>query len=38
MVGHLDYELHHFEEAFTSPHWLVRIFKVLKPNNRVWNK
>ena len=33
----IDYVLvifEHLEEAFTSEHWIVRIFKVKKPANR----
>lgn len=31
LIGYKGYELEHFEEAFTSEHWLVRIYKVKKP-------
>lgn len=34
-IGNKNIELQHFEEAFTSAHWLVRIYKVLPPENRV---
>jgi len=30
--------LKHFEEAFTSEHWLIRIYKVLKPKNLIWDQ
>lgn len=29
-------KLEHFEEAFTSEHWIVRIYRVKKPNPRGW--
>jgi dolichyl-diphosphooligosaccharide--protein glycosyltransferase len=32
-IGHKGYKLKHLEEAFTSEHWIVRIFKVKKPEN-----
>uniref|UniRef100_A0A5K3EQ12 dolichyl-diphosphooligosaccharide--protein glycotransferase n=1 Tax=Mesocestoides corti TaxID=53468 RepID=A0A5K3EQ12_MESCO len=32
-VKHID--LTHLEEAFTSEHWIVRIFRVKKPSNRL---
>lgn len=28
-IGDKDYKLKHFEEAYTSDRWLVRIFRVL---------
>jgi dolichyl-diphosphooligosaccharide--protein glycosyltransferase len=33
-IGRKDFELQHLDEAFTSEHWIVRIFKVKKPANR----
>ncbi|KAL6057729.1 oligosaccharyl transferase stt3 subunit [Balamuthia mandrillaris] len=33
-IGNKHFELEHLEEAFTSQHWLVRIYKVLPPMNR----
>lgn len=33
-IGNKDISFEHMEEAFTSEHWLVRIYKVLKPANR----
>uniref|UniRef100_A0AAQ4P2A1 Dolichyl-diphosphooligosaccharide--protein glycosyltransferase subunit STT3B n=1 Tax=Gasterosteus aculeatus aculeatus TaxID=481459 RepID=A0AAQ4P2A1_GASAC len=33
-IGNKDIKLKHLEEAFTSEHWLVRIYKVKKPENR----
>lgn len=32
-IGFKDIKLEHMEEAFTSEHWLVRIYKVKKPKN-----
>ena len=34
-IGNKNIELQHLEEAFTSQHWLVRIYKVLPAENRV---
>lgn len=33
-IGNKDIKLKHLEEAFTSEHWLVRIYKVNKLENR----
>ncbi|KPP62836.1 dolichyl-diphosphooligosaccharide--protein glycosyltransferase subunit STT3B-like [Scleropages formosus] len=33
-IGNKDIKFKHLEEAFTSEHWLVRIYKVKKPENR----
>uniref|UniRef100_A0A915HSB7 Dolichyl-diphosphooligosaccharide--protein glycotransferase n=1 Tax=Romanomermis culicivorax TaxID=13658 RepID=A0A915HSB7_ROMCU len=33
-IGHKNFDLNHLEEAFTSEHWLVRIFRVKKLENR----
>lgn len=33
-IGNKDIRLKHLEEAFTSEHWLVRIYRVKKPENR----
>ncbi|CAD5227448.1 unnamed protein product [Bursaphelenchus okinawaensis] len=33
-IGIKDFEFKHLEEAYTSEHWLVRIYKVKKPANR----
>ncbi|KAF6004125.1 oligosaccharyl transferase stt3 subunit [Cyanidiococcus yangmingshanensis] len=33
-IPHLDIHLSLFEEAFTSEHWIVRIYRVKPPNNR----
>jgi len=32
-IGRKDIQLKHVEEVYTSEHWLVRIYKVKKPNN-----
>lgn len=29
VIGNRDFKLEHFEEAFTSERWLVRIYRVL---------
>ncbi|XP_033100577.1 dolichyl-diphosphooligosaccharide--protein glycosyltransferase subunit STT3B-like [Anneissia japonica] len=34
-IGNKDISLHHLEEAFTSEHWLVRIYRVLDLDNRI---
>uniref|UniRef100_A0AAY4E9L7 Dolichyl-diphosphooligosaccharide--protein glycosyltransferase subunit STT3B n=1 Tax=Denticeps clupeoides TaxID=299321 RepID=A0AAY4E9L7_9TELE len=34
-IGNKDIRLKHLEEAFTSEHWLVRIYRVKKEDNRV---
>ncbi|KAM7534519.1 hypothetical protein Aperf_G00000115609 [Anoplocephala perfoliata] len=34
-IGVKNIELTHLDEAFTSEHWIVRIFKVKKPANRL---
>uniref|UniRef100_A0A8C0D411 Dolichyl-diphosphooligosaccharide--protein glycosyltransferase subunit STT3B n=1 Tax=Balaenoptera musculus TaxID=9771 RepID=A0A8C0D411_BALMU len=34
-IGNKDIKFKHLEEAFTSEHWLVRIYKVKAPDNRV---
>nr|AAP78765.1 Ac1573 [Rattus norvegicus] len=33
-IGNKDIKFKHLEEAFTSEHWLVRIYKVKAPDNR----
>jgi dolichyl-diphosphooligosaccharide--protein glycosyltransferase len=33
-IGNKDFELKHLEEAFTSEHFIVRIYKVKDPENR----
>eukprot|EP01106_Pelomyxa_sp_JSP_P010629 TRINITY_DN280_c0_g1_i1.p3 TRINITY_DN280_c0_g1~~TRINITY_DN280_c0_g1_i1.p3 ORF type:complete len:137 (+),score=49.94 TRINITY_DN280_c0_g1_i1:727-1137(+) len=32
-IGRKGITLTHLEEAFTSPHWIVRIYRVLPPDN-----
>lgn len=34
LAGKKDFELEHIEEAFTSEHWIVRIYKVKDVENR----
>ncbi|CAD7701817.1 unnamed protein product [Ostreobium quekettii] len=34
VIGKMDVKLKYFEEAFTSEHWMVRIYKVKKAPNR----
>ncbi|EDV20993.1 uncharacterized protein TRIADDRAFT_31147 [Trichoplax adhaerens] len=34
-IGNKDFTLDVLEEAYTTEHWLVRIYKVREPNNRV---
>lgn len=33
-IGNKDFSLDYLEEAYTSEHWIVRIYKVLDPDNR----
>ncbi|KAH7672962.1 oligosaccharyl transferase [Aphelenchoides avenae] len=33
-IGNKDFELEHLDEAYTTEHWIVRIYKVRKPSNR----
>lgn len=37
-IGNKNFKLEHVEEAFTSEHWIVRIYKVNKPVNRIADK
>jgi len=40
-IGLTGFKMKHLEEAFTSQHWMVRIYKVRKPFNRgpvTWQK
>lgn len=32
MIGNKDFDLTYLEEAYTSEHWLVRIYRVKKPH------
>lgn len=34
-IGNKNIKLEHLEEAYTTEHWLVRIYKVKKESNRV---
>jgi len=33
-IGNKDFELDYLDEAYTSQHWIVRIYKVKAPDNR----
>jgi len=33
-IGNKNIQFDHMDEAFTSEHWIVRIYKVRKPANR----
>lgn len=33
-IGNKNIRLEHLEEAYTTEHWLVRIYRVKKPANR----
>lgn len=33
-IGNKNIKLHYLEEAYTTEHWLVRIYKVKHPSNR----
>jgi hypothetical protein len=32
VIGNKDFDLTYFEEVYTSEHWLVRIYRVKKPD------
>lgn len=34
-IGNKNFDLQHVEEAYTTEHWIVRIYKVKKPANRL---
>jgi len=34
-IGRKNFELEHLEEAFTTEHWMLRIYRVKKPANRI---
>ena len=34
-IGNKHFDLTYLEESYTTEHWLVRIYKVLEPKNRV---
>lgn len=33
-IGHKNIKLKHVEEAYTTEHWIVRIYRVKKPSNK----
>lgn len=33
-IGHKNIKLKHVEEAYTTEHWIVRIYRVKKPGNK----
>ncbi|CAG5114007.1 Oidioi.mRNA.OKI2018_I69.chr2.g8092.t1.cds [Oikopleura dioica] len=33
-IGHKNIKLKHLEEAYTTEHWIVRIYRVKKPSNK----
>ena len=35
-IGNKDFELEVLEEAYTSEHWIVRIFKVILDENIIF--
>lgn len=37
-IGKKHFKLTHFEEVFTSHHWMVRIYKLKPPKNRIRGK
>lgn len=37
-IGNKNFKLEYLEEAFTTEHWIVRIYKVKKPTNRQANQ
>ncbi|XP_020099020.1 dolichyl-diphosphooligosaccharide--protein glycosyltransferase subunit STT3A isoform X1 [Ananas comosus] len=37
-IGKKHFKLTHFEEAFTTHHWMVRIYKLKPPKNRIKGK
>eukprot|EP00850_Spirogloea_muscicola_P022762 SM000310S11953 [mRNA] locus=s310:22945:30889:- [translate_table: standard] len=37
-IGKKQFKLTHFEEAFTTHHWMVRIYKLREPKNRARGK
>ncbi|CAF5142550.1 unnamed protein product, partial [Rotaria sp. Silwood1] len=34
-IGNKNFDLQHVEEAYTTEHWIVRIYKVKKLSNRL---
>ncbi|KAL1532899.1 Dolichyl-diphosphooligosaccharide--protein glycosyltransferase subunit stt3a, variant 2 [Salvia divinorum] len=37
-IGKKHFKLNHFEEVFTTHHWMVRIYKLKSPRNRIRGK
>jgi dolichyl-diphosphooligosaccharide--protein glycosyltransferase len=37
-IGNKNFDLQHVEEAYTTEHWIVRIYKVKKLSNRLQAK
>ncbi|RWW76813.1 hypothetical protein BHE74_00015066, partial [Ensete ventricosum] len=37
-IGKKHFKLTHFEEVFTTHHWMVRIYKLKSPKNRIRGK
>ena len=37
-IGNKNIKLEHLDEAYTTEHWIVRIYKVKEPSNRLPNK
>jgi len=37
-IGNKNFDLQHVEEAYTTEHWIVRIYRVKKPANRLQAK
>ena len=37
-IGNKNFDLQHVEEAYTTEHWIVRIYKVKKLGNRLQAK
>ncbi|CAN6441195.1 unnamed protein product [Victoria cruziana] len=37
-IGKKYFKLTHFEEVFTTHHWMVRIYKLKPPKNRIRGK
>ncbi|PIN13663.1 Dolichyl-diphosphooligosaccharide--protein glycotransferase [Handroanthus impetiginosus] len=37
-IGKKYFKLTHFEEVFTTHHWMVRIYKLKPPRNRIRGK
>ncbi len=37
-IGNKNFDLQHVEEAYTTEHWIVRIYRVKKLSNRLQSK